>query len=179
MILSDKSDTPWKKKVQLKKQLLILKTTFVFGCLFTRLGVRNPMTTSLKYPQFYKPLILYHQPNFAGLALVWGKSDAWGTKFKDALTLRMAQMVKHLPTMRETWVQSLVWEDGEESDMTERLHSLKKLKRQIMPSHLLWNVLLLCSSMNGSLTTTDLNKDLIFVIFLFINIWWLLTKNNI
>ena len=91
-----------------------------------------------------------------------------GTKFKDALTLRMAQMVKHLPTMRETWVQSLVWEDGEESDMTERLHSLKKLKRQIMPSHLLWNVLLLCSSMNGSLTTTDLNKDLIFVIFLFI-----------
>ena len=174
------------------------------------------MTTSLKYQQlkkkyqqFYKPLILYHQPNFAGLALVWGKSDAWGTKFKDALALRVAQTVKRLPIMRDTWVQSLVrkifwrrkWQPTpiflpgkshgqrslvgyspwgcKESDVIKRLHSLKKLKRQIMPSHLLWNVLLLCSSMNGTLTTADLNKDLIFVIFLFINIWWLLTKNNI
>ena len=67
-------------------------------------------------------------------------------------TFLVAQMVKHLPTMRETWVQSLGWEDPlekemathsstlawkipwrilvgysprgrKESDMTERLHS--------------------------------------------------------
>ena len=33
-------------------------------------------------------------------------------KFKsDILTSLMAQMVKNLPTMQETWVQSLGWED--------------------------------------------------------------------
>ena len=29
----------------------------------------------------------------------------------------MAQVVKHLPTMRETWVQSLGWEDLLEKEM--------------------------------------------------------------
>ena len=29
----------------------------------------------------------------------------------------MAQKVKHLPTMRETWVQSLGWEDPLEKEM--------------------------------------------------------------
>ena len=29
----------------------------------------------------------------------------------------MAQTVKHLPTMRETWVQSLGWEDPLEKEM--------------------------------------------------------------
>ena len=29
----------------------------------------------------------------------------------------VAQMVKHLPTMRETWVQSLGWEDLLEKEM--------------------------------------------------------------
>ena len=29
----------------------------------------------------------------------------------------MAQMVKHLPTLRETWVQSLGWEDLLEKEM--------------------------------------------------------------
>ena len=29
----------------------------------------------------------------------------------------MAQMVKHVPAMRETWVQSLDWEDPLEEDM--------------------------------------------------------------
>ena len=29
----------------------------------------------------------------------------------------VAQMVKHLPTMRETWVQSLGWEDPLEKEM--------------------------------------------------------------
>ena len=33
------------------------------------------------------------------------------------MTSLVAQMVKHLPTMRETWVQSLVWEDLLEKDM--------------------------------------------------------------
>ena len=30
----------------------------------------------------------------------------------------VAQMVKHLPTMRETWIQSLGWEDLLEKEMT-------------------------------------------------------------
>ena len=30
----------------------------------------------------------------------------------------VAQMVKHLPTMRETWVQSLGWEDLEKEMAT-------------------------------------------------------------
>ena len=29
----------------------------------------------------------------------------------------VAQMVKHLPTMRETWIQSLGWEDLLEKEM--------------------------------------------------------------
>ena len=33
----------------------------------------------------------------------------------------VAQMVKHLSTMRETWVQSLGWEDPLEKEMT--IHS--------------------------------------------------------
>ena len=31
--------------------------------------------------------------------------------------LLLSQMVKHLPTMRETWVQSLGWEDPLEKEM--------------------------------------------------------------
>ena len=70
----------------------------------------------------------------------------------------MAQMVKHLPTMRETWVQSLGWEDHlkkemaihsstiawslvgyspwgrKESDTTERLHLLTQGGTQIVES---------------------------------------------
>ena len=33
------------------------------------------------------------------------------------MTSLVAQMVKHLPTMRETWVQSLSWEDLLEKEM--------------------------------------------------------------
>ena len=33
-------------------------------------------------------------------------------------TSLVAQMVKHLPTMRETWIQSLGWEDLLEKEMT-------------------------------------------------------------
>ena len=36
----------------------------------------------------------------------------------------MAQMVKHLPTMRETWVQSLGWEDPLEKDMATHSSTL-------------------------------------------------------
>ena len=34
------------------------------------------------------------------------------------MTSLVAQMVKRLPTMRETWVQSLGWEDPLEKEMT-------------------------------------------------------------
>ena len=37
------------------------------------------------------------------------------------LTLMVAQMVKCLPTMQETWVQSLGWEDALEQGMA--IHS--------------------------------------------------------
>ena len=33
------------------------------------------------------------------------------------LTSLVAQMVKHLPTMQETWVRSLGWEDSLEKEM--------------------------------------------------------------
>ena len=34
------------------------------------------------------------------------------------MTSLVAQIVKHLPTMQETWVQSLGWEDLLEKEMT-------------------------------------------------------------
>ena len=36
---------------------------------------------------------------------------------RDNMTSLVAQMVKRLPTMRETWVQSLGWEDLLEKEM--------------------------------------------------------------
>ena len=39
----------------------------------------------------------------------------------DDLTSLVAQMVKHLPTMRKTWVRSLGWEDLLEKEMA--IHS--------------------------------------------------------
>ena len=35
-----------------------------------------------------------------------------------SVTPLVAQTVKHLPTMRETWVRSLGWEDPLEKEMT-------------------------------------------------------------
>ena len=35
----------------------------------------------------------------------------------------VAQMVKHLPAMQETWVQSLGWEDPLEEDLHPLQHS--------------------------------------------------------
>ena len=35
----------------------------------------------------------------------------------DGLTSLVAQLVKNLPTMRETWVRSLGWEDSLEKEM--------------------------------------------------------------
>ena len=36
----------------------------------------------------------------------------------------MAQTVKNLPTMRKTWIQSLVWEDPLEEEMTAHFNIL-------------------------------------------------------
>ena len=36
----------------------------------------------------------------------------------------VAQTVKHLPAVRETWVQSLVWEDPLEEEMTAHSNTL-------------------------------------------------------
>ena len=36
----------------------------------------------------------------------------------------VAQMVKHLPTMREIWVQSLGWEDNMEKEMATHSSTL-------------------------------------------------------
>ena len=40
------------------------------------------------------------------------------------MTSLVAQMVKHLHTMRETWVQSLGWEDLLEKDMATHSSTL-------------------------------------------------------
>ena len=39
-------------------------------------------------------------------------------------TSLVAQMVKHLPTMQETWVQSLGWEDPLEKEMATHSSTL-------------------------------------------------------
>ena len=39
-------------------------------------------------------------------------------------TSLVAQMVKHLPTMQETWVQSLGWEDPLEKEMAPHSSTL-------------------------------------------------------
>ena len=40
------------------------------------------------------------------------------------LTSLVVQMVKHLPTMRETWVRSLGWEDPLEKEMATHSSTL-------------------------------------------------------
>ena len=49
------------------------------------------------------------------------------TGIRDALTTRaslVAQMVKHLPAMQETWVRSLGWEDPLEKEMATHFSTL-------------------------------------------------------
>ena len=43
------------------------------------------------------------------------------SQFRDSL---MAQTVKHLPKMQETWVQSLGWEDPLEKEMATHFSTL-------------------------------------------------------
>ena len=75
----------------------------------------------------------------------------------------MAQTVKHLPTMRETWVQSLGWEDPLEKEMathsstlawripwTEGLGRLQSMGSQRVGHD--WATLLPPSCLNQSLT---------------------------
>ena len=49
----------------------------------------------------------------------------------------VAQMVKHLPTMRETWVQSLGWEDPLEKEMATHSSTVVwKIPRTEVPGKL-------------------------------------------
>ena len=45
----------------------------------------------------------------------WGKEEL--TRNSESQTSLVVQMVKRLPTMQETWVQSLGWEDLLEKGM--------------------------------------------------------------
>ena len=60
-------------------------------------------------------------------------------------TSLVAQMVKHLPTMWETWVRSLVWEDPLEKEMA--IHS----------STLAWKTP--CTEEHGSLQSMDCKES--------------------
>ena len=46
-------------------------------------------------------------------------------------TSLVAQTVKHLPTMRETWVQSLGWEDLLEKEMATHSNRYSRLENPI------------------------------------------------
>ena len=49
----------------------------------------------------------------------------------------VAQMVKHLPAVRETWVQSLGWEDPLEKEMATHSSTLAwKIPRTVEPGRL-------------------------------------------
>ena len=48
----------------------------------------------------------------------------FNTLSRSVRTSLMAQTVKRLPTMRETWVQSLGWEDPLEKEMATRSNTL-------------------------------------------------------
>ena len=57
------------------------------------------------------------------LLIYWAASGfIWG--FPSSLTSLVAQMVKHLPTMQETWVQSLGQEDPLEKAMATHSSTL-------------------------------------------------------
>ena len=48
----------------------------------------------------------------------------WGALMRTLGSSLVAQMVKHLPTMRETWVRSLGWEDPLEKEMATHSSTL-------------------------------------------------------
>ena len=48
----------------------------------------------------------------------------WSLKSVSGCTSLVAQMVKHLPAMRETWAQSLGWEDPLEREMVTRFSTV-------------------------------------------------------
>ena len=69
----------------------------------------------------------------------------------------MAQLVKNLPAMRETWVQSLGWEDpldkgmathskysGLENSMVCIVHGVTKSRTQLSNFQIVFLVILLC-----------------------------------
>ena len=55
-----------------------------------------------------------------GLTLEWRKES----QLRDEISSLVAQMVKRLPTMQETWVQSLDWEDLLEKEMATHSSTL-------------------------------------------------------
>ena len=46
--------------------------------------------------------------------------------FFSSANVRVAQMVKHMPAMQETWVQSLGWEDPLEKEMATHSSTLAR-----------------------------------------------------
>ena len=64
-------------------------------------------------------------------------SFLWRSLLSKSRTSLVAQTVKHLPTMRETWVRSLGWEDPLEKEMASHSSTLaQKIPRTEEPSRL-------------------------------------------
>ena len=61
------------------------------------------------------PTPIFWPEEFHGLYSPWGCKES-GTTERLSLSL-VAQMVKNLPAMQETWVRSLGWEDLREKGM--------------------------------------------------------------
>ena len=76
-------------------------------------------------------------------------------------------MLGKIKERRRREQQRMRWLDGiiDSMDM-----SLSKLQEIVKDREAWYAAVHDCSSMHGTLTTADLNRDLIFVIFLFINI---------
>ena len=55
---------------------------------------------------------------------LWGRTELDTAEVTQQQQQLMAQMVKHLPAMQETWVQSLGWEDPLEKEMATHSSTL-------------------------------------------------------
>ena len=94
---------------------LVLFTLHILNCWPTQpaSGLENskPVTSALVPFQVFLLLVFHHLSPFNPKLILW---LLFFLLVKHYL---VAQLVKNLPVMRETWVQSLGWEDTLERDM--------------------------------------------------------------
>ena len=78
----------------------------------------------IKYLSLPNEMLLSHPSRLSSSP--FSVSLPWSSKPSSVISLSslVAQMVKHLPTVRETWVRSLSWEDRLEKEMATHLSTL-------------------------------------------------------